>query len=243
MPVSSSSSCVTRPTSSTVVTPSLAGANTLISISMDGPTDGWAVGYRGASHHLLLLRYRGFWSIDNSIANMSGSGRLRLTSVSATAPDSAWLVGNHVGHTTRLEAFLWNGVQWTGIGSRPTKAGTGFRSVSAVGSTEAFAAGGDTFGKPFITHWSGGQIVRSQLGGVTGTFVSVSATTTTRAWAVAAQDSARMVATGHWHEVPIAAPTGTESLASVTIASRAAFAVGRFLGTGGAMQTLAEMIC
>jgi hypothetical protein len=137
----------------------------LLSVSAASADDVWAVGERNGSYPE-VLRWRGQTWTRVSLKAALGSSALyntELSAVSASGSNSAWIVGSSAkGLTLTLR---WTGRTWVREASpNPSVApnGSTLRSVSDLGSSDGWAAGGPLGGggaslasEPLLCHWDG----------------------------------------------------------------------------------------
>lgn len=141
------------------------GGIVLLSVSAASADDVWAVGELNGSYPE-VLRWQGKTWTRVSLKAVLGSAALyntELSAVSASGSDSAWIVGSSAqGQTLTLR---WTGWIWVREASpNPSVApnGSSLRSVSDLGSSDGWAAGGPLGGEgaslanqPLLCHWNG----------------------------------------------------------------------------------------
>ena len=174
--------------------PSFPGS--LHGVAAASSTDAWAVGFTsppGGRNYTLILHWNGTaWS---RVASPSPGASSELLGVSATAPASAWAVGQYCtfacgtsSATWNALIMHWNGTAWSRVASPGPNAtmGTLF-SVSATSSTNAWAVGAaSTSPQDLIVHWNGTTWFRvaGPSPGPHAGLLAVTATSATNAWAV-----------------------------------------------------------
>ncbi|MDI6791872.1 MAG: DUF3160 domain-containing protein [bacterium] len=162
----------------------------LSSVTMIGPTDGWAVGVGGT-----ILHWDGAsWSeVSSPTSNW-------LYSVTMTGPTDGWAVGD--GSTI----FHWDGVSWSEV-SLPTS--NSLRSVTMTGPTDGWAVGWNGT----ILHWDGASW--SEVSSPTSNdLLSVTMASPTDGWAVGGRGTILHWDGASWSEV--SSPT-SDWLKSVTM--------------------------
>jgi len=179
------------------------GNNTqLLSVSMDTPSDAWAVGYTiGTTFNSQATPVTEHWSggtwqvVPSPVIDPSHPWE--LTSVAAVAPDNAWAVGTVFNNppVPPVPDLIehWDGASWT-IQPTPDPAGAQFSSltgISARSANDIWAVGtwADTNGvsHTLIKHWDGASWSVTQSpdpGAFTNALQAVVAITAADAWAV-----------------------------------------------------------
>jgi hypothetical protein len=121
-------------------------ANYLYDVTLAGPTDVWAAGYRYEGSGPVtpfLLRWDGkeWSSVDGPAID---SDYVVLNSVSATSAQDVWVAGIYQvsNRSNRSLAARWNGREWSHVSSPGNGTSTNnLKSIAALSPTSAWAAG------------------------------------------------------------------------------------------------------
>ena len=186
---------------SAVAEPNPGPADVLSSVSVDSPTDAWAVGYSADNLNAgpqlpLLLHWNGAaWS---QVAAPSVPTPAYLAGVVAVSATDAWAVGgycsddpfdcaNRITPDTGTLALHWNGTAWSRVRIPSTAAHqNGLGSVSAVSATDIWTVGSDDLSRNLAEQWNGTawKVVPSPAASGSDALASVSARSMRDAWAV-----------------------------------------------------------
>ena len=162
--------------------PAVARSRWLASVSLDSPTDGWAVGSSGSSD----LRP------GNIVEHWDGTGWARvkspkvttygfLSATAAVSPTDAWAVGS-----TNGEALVehWDGQRWSVADAVP-QANCYLLSVAASGADDVWAVGFSTASfNEFLEHWDGSTWTHVTGAAPSGAGLNdIEATSPTNVWA------------------------------------------------------------
>jgi hypothetical protein len=108
----------------------------LLSVSMDSPTDGWAVG-NGADNAPLLFHYDGHaWSRETPPADVFG-----LLSVQMLSPTNGWAVGVGPGKIYDGPILHYDGTAWQVVAREKPYTSFEFGDISFVSPNDGWATG------------------------------------------------------------------------------------------------------
>ena len=169
----------------------------LTSVSMTGPSDGWAVGFAYPNKPPFAFRqFAAHWDGHRwrTAALPHGLPKfVRLNGVAALSPSDAWAVGDSP-HSSSVPLIMhWNGHRWATVPSAPIPK-NGFSEllgVAAHSPTDVWAVGNAENLKTGLTrtvieHWDGHRwrLVPSPNLGNQSFLTAVTTTSTGAAWAV-----------------------------------------------------------
>ncbi len=182
-----------------VATPNPPGGGQFSDAAATSPSNAWAVGLGGPGPGIpspttpLIEHWNGTtWTIQSYQAPAQGG---QFTSVAATSPDSAWVVGytgdasEGTGQQTLIEH--WNGTTWTRVPSPnlPGSSADLLASITVVSAGNAWAVGHAIVGglsKTLTLHWNGVHwtLVPSPSPGSSPQLTGVTYSWTNNIWAV-----------------------------------------------------------
>lgn len=134
----------------------------LQAVTVAGPRDVWAVGYRQRGYTTVTLIEHWNGSVWSVVSSPSPSAQTNaLSGVAAVNPTDVWAVGRYrtAGGHNRALIEHWNGAQWTVAPlSRPSLPDSSLAAVSAANGAGVWAGG--TYGSPggqraLVEHWNG----------------------------------------------------------------------------------------
>lgn len=218
------------------------GTGALYSVSASSKSYAWAVGGTNSSTPL-AARWNGkTWKPVTVSTEPAG---YILSSVSVLSPKDVWASGSNSGVA---ESAHWDGHTWTLI-PYGAPAGSTLDAIAAVSGKSVWAAGYDYVGTPSLSktltyHWTGAAWVhvpspsplpQSSLSSVAVAGARIYAT---GSGGPKAQTSGRPIALrlihGKWHVMRVAKRGKFSSLASVSVSSKSAAAVGTwYAGSAG----------
>ncbi len=242
-----------------------ANSNVLENVSAVSPNDVWAAGISNVTNSggsTLIEHWNGgAWHIVDS-PNV-GSGSNFLGSIAALAHNDAWAVGAYYSGSNQFTLTEhWNGSAWTVVPSPNPSGNMGGNSLMGMAATSsrdiwavgAYNPGGGALDGTMILHWDGTtwQIVSSPNYSGFNTLFSVSASSSTDAWAVGANaqdwsfDNPRPLAMHwdgtSWNLVSVPMPTDATDayLLGVAMGGRNnVWAVGTYRTSDGNYHSLA----
>ncbi len=158
--------------------PTLAGAQTLNSVSMISYADGWAVG-----NARIFLHWSGnaWTSVATTVPNLIYNG------VYCNASNDCHAVGNASGTIPAI--VNWNGTTWSQTTSITGGVDNDLYAINCDRSTDCWAVGDRAGANNVFYHWTGSWST-SNPGGLTGNiFKGVFCNSTTDCWAVGANNT------------------------------------------------------
>jgi hypothetical protein len=171
-------------------------------VSAVSATDVWAVGYfiGVTAIRPLTLHWDGTeWT--RVPASSAGSTNTQLNGVATIATDDAWAVGLYEPEYPTLDPLIehWDGDTWSVSAPAPVPGGgPHLRTVSAVSSTDVWAAGG-----AMVQHWDGSRWRVVPLPRPRASIYGLSAVSEDDAWAAGGRyvDPTQLPFTYHWDGV------------------------------------------
>jgi len=135
---------------------------TLRNIAASSHNDVWITGLDGPVFRAAILHFDGRKLSNVAFPNLAHAD---LGGIAAIAPNDAWVVGGQasgsVGQSTL--AAHWDGTQWTIVPSPNATSNDALGAVSAISSTDVWAAGCGICGSDagqgsiIVEHWDGSQ--------------------------------------------------------------------------------------
>jgi hypothetical protein len=180
-----------------------AGSTQLTALHAFSATDIWAAGK--GSQTGVILHWNGKQWLNSPLAPKSGL--VNFYGMSGSSPDDLWATGQQFSHQTgAIQYWLpftehWNGHSWATVripgADRVWGPGTGFYSIDAISSTDAYAAGGWWEGSGvrtlssayLLAHWNGTRwkLLPSPPSPTPNGLDSVSASSASNVWISGAQ--------------------------------------------------------
>lgn len=184
---------------SVIPSPNIGTSDKLYSVEASSSTDAWAVGYYVDSNGIdqtLTEHWDGTsWSIVASPAIgqscQANFPCIVLYGVSADSIDDVWAVGTYVNSNGDVLTLTehWNGTQWSVVSSPNSGGFDWLQSVSALSSTDIWAAGFIGAGSnayTLIEHWDGTSwsVIPSPSPDNYAELAGIAANSSNDAWAV-----------------------------------------------------------
>jgi hypothetical protein len=224
-------------------------------------TNAWAVGYSeddsnyyNPIYQPLIEHWNGSsWSVSRAASDPNGSAD-QLFGVAGVSASDVWAVGYHfdaaIGGFDGLVEH-WNGSAWQVFPSLPSP--YGLASVTAISSSDVWAAGATGSDQGLLAHWDGKSwtvVASPTIANSSASLEKVVASASNDVWAVGyqranARRSPYQTLTEHWNGsswsvVPSPNPGTTSNLllGAAALSPTDAWAVGYEYTAGGALELL-----
>jgi hypothetical protein len=177
----------------------------LLSVSADGASDAWAVGYYTTDSDLLRPLIEHWDGASWSVVHGAFGGQSyydRLQTVVALAPEDVWALGTTERHP-EVVAEHWDGSTWTVVPTPPIGYDSELDAAAAFGPDNVWAVGIQLASETLVEHWDGSSwtIVPSpNVAGAHSFLDGIAALGPSDIWAVggAAGSTTTRTLTEHW---------------------------------------------